>query len=146
MLPLMVPVVLFLLLLAGSCGLTLTLAEADDPQLQVAAQGVLLCFDAIVIVAAVWISRGVLRKVLGMPRHLHHFAWGIGLGLSTFAVACVSLVVQRELLHVDVTDYAPSFLQAGYGWGFVALVLVAQPAIFEELAFRGVTDRRSRRC
>lgn len=66
----------------------------------------------------------------------------VGLGLAVaFAMATVAVAegVIQGLVRLGAEDDSMSapILQAGWGWSGVLLLYVVQPAIFEELAFRG---------
>ncbi|MCH7729504.1 MAG: CPBP family intramembrane metalloprotease [Planctomycetes bacterium] len=62
----------------------------------------------------------------------------IGLGFLTFAVAAIAVKVCVALFDIPEIWISSEFLAGGYGWGMIILFGCVQPAIVEELAFRGV--------
>ena len=101
----------------------------------------ILCVDVVdSVIVVLWLV-GAFRLVRpglfcsGKP--LHYLA-GIGLGCVTFLVATVCVEVLVALLGVESTRISDVFLEVGYGWGTVLVVVCVQPALIEELAFRGV--------
>jgi len=60
------------------------------------------------------------------------------LGALTFAVASVTIGFLVAEFGMEELSYSDSFLNGGYGWGMVILMICVQPAVIEELAFRGV--------
>ncbi|MBL9084803.1 MAG: CPBP family intramembrane metalloprotease [Planctomycetales bacterium] len=60
------------------------------------------------------------------------------LALGTFVIA--SLIVDSFVLVTDMPEvsYLDDFKREGYGFGWVVLSICVMPAVFEELAFRGV--------
>lgn len=60
-----------------------------------------------------------------------------GLGGATFLVATL-VVALLVTLGAREIRFGQRFLEAGYGWGTVVLLVCVVPALFEELAFRGV--------
>lgn len=62
----------------------------------------------------------------------------ISTGVITVSIAISFVAIAVMLTGVDeIMTIQPAF-NAGYGWVFIFLTVVAQPAIIEELAFRGV--------
>jgi membrane protease YdiL (CAAX protease family) len=61
-----------------------------------------------------------------------------GLAAVTFAVAGVVVTGLVRLLGAEELRYTEPFLEAGYGWSTIIVTVCVQPAIVEELAFRGV--------
>lgn len=67
--------------------------------------------------------------------------WYLGavvFAVITFLVASAAVDGLVRLLPIDEILLAGPILDAGHGWGVVILVVCVQPAIIEELAFRGV--------
>jgi membrane protease YdiL (CAAX protease family) len=60
------------------------------------------------------------------------------LALGTFVIA--SVIVDSFVLVTDMPEvsYLDDFKREGYGFGWVVLSICVMPAVFEELAFRGV--------
>ena len=61
-----------------------------------------------------------------------------GFSLATFALASVVVTLAAGLLGAEELSYSAPFLEAGFGWGTIVVSICVQPAIIEELAFRGV--------
>ncbi len=66
------------------------------------------------------------------------FAAAVGLSLVTVAIATGTIGGCRHLFPTPPEAVPDPFRAAGYGWGFVVLCTCVQPAVVEELAFRGV--------
>ncbi len=59
-------------------------------------------------------------------------------GVATFFIASWLMAAVAHLLGIETTGCSQSYLDAGYGWGVVFLVICIQPPLIEELAFRGI--------
>jgi len=66
------------------------------------------------------------------------YAAAIGLGMVTFGIALLMLRFLVATLGVEEYSYSEPLLAEGYGWGMVFLLICVQPAVIEELAFRGI--------
>jgi hypothetical protein len=66
------------------------------------------------------------------------YAASAGLAVCTFALASAVVYVAVEATGAEGISYSKVFLEAGYGWGVVVLLVAVSPAVMEELAFRGV--------
>jgi uncharacterized protein len=66
------------------------------------------------------------------------FALAIGLSLVTYAIAMGVIHGLNTMMHTPDESMSKPFLQAGYSWAAVILFICVQPALIEELAFRGV--------
>lgn len=64
---------------------------------------------------------------------------GAGMAIGTFLIATTALAALQKL-GLEILKYSDPFDRAGYGFGWVVLVICVQPAIFEELAFRGIVQ------
>lgn len=62
----------------------------------------------------------------------------VGVALVTFALAGIAVEVLVRVFDIDQILYTQPFLELGYGWGLIILLVCVQPAVIEELAFRGV--------
>lgn len=91
------------------------------------------------VVVLVWLIKefGRVRPSLAGLGKLWWSPLGVVLGGITFAVAMV-LVKSFIALGIPEIRLSEMFREAGYGWTTVFLLMCVQPAIFEELAFRGV--------
>lgn len=66
------------------------------------------------------------------------FALAIGLSLISYGIAVGVIHGLNSLLHAPSDSMSKPFLKAGYGWPVIIAVICLQPALIEELAFRGV--------
>ncbi len=57
---------------------------------------------------------------------------------ATYLLATVAVTALVHGLGITELEYADPMLEAGYGWGAVILNVCIEPAIFEEIAFRGI--------
>jgi membrane protease YdiL (CAAX protease family) len=96
-----------------------------------------VCFSLIVILWSIG-ARSTLRPPL---RTLGPLRWTIAaplLGIVTFAVASASVSGMTRLFELEQIVYLDVFDNAGYGLGLGILLIAVQPAVIEELAFRGM--------
>jgi hypothetical protein len=70
---------------------------------------------------------------------------GAASGVVTFSVAGALVYGFNHLFELAEYSYTDHLFDAGWGWGMSILVVAVQPAIFEELAFRGVVFSALRR-
>ena len=92
------------------------------------------------VVTIVWAAvdaRRVGPPLCRVPHPLW-FAAAVGLSLVTVGIATGTIGSLRHLVRAPAERMSDPFLAAGYGWGFVVLCTCVQPAVVEELAFRGV--------
>ncbi len=82
-----------------------------------------------------------LRK-LPRPRWL---ALAILLPICTFTIAYLLIRGLSSVFDVPEYSYSADYLDQGYGWWFVILAVCVEPALVEELAFRGVILGAARR-
>ena len=59
-------------------------------------------------------------------------------GMVTMALATGLIELATVLVGIEEFLYSEMAFEAGYGWAFLILTIVVQPAIIEELAFRGI--------
>jgi uncharacterized protein len=81
-----------------------------------------------------------LGLIIGLCKARFHIGWvlfAIGVAFPTYLLAtgAVDLLVR---LGVEEVDYLSALSNDGYGFGWAVLVVCVQPAIFEEIAFRGI--------
>ncbi len=92
------------------------------------------------IVVVTW-AIGCWRDTWGVIWHVAELKWfvaAIGFGLMTFSVASVygdSLSYFSSLPQARLSE---GFLDAGYSWWAILGMVAVFPAVFEELAFRGI--------
>ncbi len=126
---------LYFMLLAAS-GITLIIGvtragEASDIiRLEIA--------DAVIISL---FALATYRTVLaGLTRRVN-IAWffaAIGAALTMFLIASGMLALEHRFLGVRELHMVRPFLAAGFGWTTIILANCVQPAVFEELGFRGI--------
>jgi membrane protease YdiL (CAAX protease family) len=94
----------------------------------------------ITLVVAVWTLAGPAEVRPGLVRWPHYkwFAAAAGASLITFAAASAALALLKTLLGIPQIQFTPPFTAAGFGPAIVILLVAVQPAIVEEIAFRGV--------
>lgn len=129
--------VLFGVLLASFLPFMLIHLE-DDTQFIYAIEHFVQVFDALLVlgfVAYCWQTMWPLFKTIPVNWCLAAIPTGVG-------TVTMALVFSWALLQVtglvDESYYVVPAFEAGYGWTYLILSIVIQPAIIEELAFRGV--------
>jgi membrane protease YdiL (CAAX protease family) len=100
------------------------------------------------VVLAVLISLAVLLWCAATPRDVLPLLanpgglrwWAVALCAApvTFAVATGTVEFLVRVAGMPKLHYVQPIRDAGYSWATVVLLVCAQPAVFEELAFRGV--------
>lgn len=82
-----------------------------------------------------------IRQILPLLAAAGPARW-YGLAISaapiTISLATFTIYMVVKLANVPTVPMVGPMMQAGYGWAGVILLVCVQPAIFEELAFRGV--------
>jgi membrane protease YdiL (CAAX protease family) len=78
-----------------------------------------------------------------VPALIRPFAIGwmpaaAGAGVLTFLLAKGLIAAMHRAFGLEELRMSDDFLHAGFGGGFVVLLVAVQPALFEELGFRGV--------
>lgn len=92
----------------------------------------------LVAMAGVALSWARVRPALATQGPLWCYAAAPVIGLATFAIASAACYLLVTLVGLEDQSYSVSCLNAGYTWPFVIALIAVPPAIFEELAFRGV--------
>jgi uncharacterized protein len=82
-------------------------------------------------------SLGMIFKLLTVRFHAGWILGAMVAAIPTYLLAsgAVELLVS---LGVERAEYLETFFQNGFGFGWAVLLVCVQPAIFEELAFRGI--------
>ncbi len=93
-------------------------------------------FSIIVLIWCLIRQGDVLAGLVRVPHPLW-LAAAAAVAVPTFLAATVVVTVLQAAGLKNLV-YSTPFLEAGYGYGWVVLTICVQPAIFEELAFRGV--------
>jgi membrane protease YdiL (CAAX protease family) len=97
-----------------------------------------LVIEAVVVIS--WCVAG-RRQIIPVLTARVRPAWFLAAAIvagCTFTIAAAFLTLLHRTLGVQVLQYAAPILRAGYGWPTVVLLIAVAPAVFEELAFRGV--------
>jgi membrane protease YdiL (CAAX protease family) len=97
-----------------------------------------LAVEAIIVVAWCAVGWKLIFPTLTTRFQPAWFVAAAVLALCTFGIAAGFLTFLHRELNVPLLKYAAPILRAGYGWSTVVLTVAVMPAIFEELAFRGV--------
>ncbi len=80
------------------------------------------------------------RRVLAPLKAAVHPGWilvGMIAGVPTFLLAH-GVVEMLVMLGIDKVDYLSVLYQEGFGFAWAILLVCVQPAVFEEVAFRGI--------
>jgi membrane protease YdiL (CAAX protease family) len=85
-----------------------------------------------------------LKSVLARTGHWTWYAAAPFIAVGTCALATGLLYLVGRIMPLQEENYSNAFLDAGYPWWLPFIVTAVQPAIFEELAFRGVITGRLR--
>ena len=110
--------------------------EGDDAQLAIEVAASIS--RSIIIVAWCGFS---WRTVWPLLKRLPSPLWlltGAALAVVTMLVASAAVGLLNRLTGLPAIAYLDDFVRAGYGLPAAVIVVCVQPAIFEELAFRGV--------
>lgn len=145
--PIRVPLLLYFGLLAVSIvsiGVVLAsrhLSERDAAQIEITAT---VAQTAIVLVFAVFNLGTVKRELTAAPSRGWMLA-AAGFALATYGLSWLYIRALQGL-GMDVAEYSPGLLEAGWSWWGVFALIALQPAVIEELAFRGVVFSALRRA
>jgi membrane protease YdiL (CAAX protease family) len=92
------------------------------------------------VIVAIWIfkDRAFVWSVLRRVGSGKWYALAFVLAAGTFLLAETSVRFIQWLVGVETLEIARPLLDAGFGFGWVLLVGCVQPAVVEELAFRGI--------
>jgi membrane protease YdiL (CAAX protease family) len=123
-------------LLLGVCLISMLVGRAGSNQGH-ASLVAMVVMSALVIAWAAVQWEGNFASLLRVPA-LNWFVLAIGVSFVTFGIA--TGVMQGLRIWLDLPPLNTSIRPAhsGYGWGLIVLVVAVQPAIIEELAFRGI--------
>lgn len=109
----------------------------DTLAFQFGVQNAVQILDAIIVLgfaAYCWQATWPLFKTVPIVWCLS----AIPTGVITVSIAIAFIAIAVMLTGVEEIMVIQPAFDAGYGWAFIFLTVVAQPAIIEELAFRGV--------
>lgn len=121
--------------LLGVCviGMFAGIAQASEINIDI---GVSVGITTVVLIGVGMSWRNVLPLLKQFPR-AYWFGIAVGMSFLTIAIAVGVIRAFQHFAHVPEQRMSTPFLNAGYGWGWIVLFWCVQPAIFEELAFRG---------
>ena len=124
----------FALLAVSASALVAQLAGADELRVDfVSGAGM----TAVVLAWCLFGARPALATLF-RPASPKWFALGAGAALATFGLAVVVIGTVVRVFGLEAIDYVTPFTDAGHGLWVVVLMICVQPAVVEELAFRGV--------
>jgi len=96
---------------------------------------------ATVMVFGWCLSSGLVRRAVGAAlRHVRPL-WclaGFAIAPFTFAIASAVVYAFNHTFKLHGVRYTDDLFAAGWGWGMSLLLVCVQPAVVEEVAFRGV--------
>jgi membrane protease YdiL (CAAX protease family) len=124
----------FTLLAVSGVAIASRLAGASELAVEFAAT---LAMSGVVVLWCLAFARPALANLF-RPAAPRWFFAGAGASLLTFALAYVVVEGLVRGLGLTRLSYSKPFISGGYGMATVVLMICAQPAIFEELAFRGI--------
>ncbi len=93
--------------------------------------------SALVLVWMLFSRRALAPGFTTFPSH-RWFLLAVTLPLATFLVASVAVEALTVVFAVEEYSYTGPFSEAGYGAPWAILVICVQPAVIEEIAFRGI--------
>ena len=99
------------------------------------AYGILTAVLAIAFAVAGWQE---VRPGLTTVPHPKWFVVAALGSLVTYTIAAGAVTTLNKLFGMPELSYTAAFFSRGYGWWAVILAICVQPAVFEELGFRGV--------
>lgn len=83
-------------------------------------------------------SRGTVWPLVKQPPQIRYLVIGALSAVPTLLIAHGAVTLLHKVLGVDEVNYLDGFFAEGWGWTAAIVTICVQPAIFEELAFRGV--------
>ena len=125
--------VLYFLMLSTT--LLLILLDPADESL-----GIMGVEAADVVIVGLWLLVGWKNVSSGL-KDLSSWGWYVaagGLGVVTYALSTICIGMMVRFLGVEEYLISDPFVEGGYGLGMIVLAACLQPAIVEELAFRGI--------
>ena len=116
---------------------TIIVTTVQGHELDLAGQTVqTVVFSLLILVPALF-----SRALLPLVTHTGRVRWLLlapAAAVGTFAVAAVIIKVLTAVIGLEEVRYLDTFRAAGYGLGVATLYVAVQPAICEEIAFRGL--------
>ena len=92
------------------------------------------------VVVLIWCGFSDPRSLVRLFKPARPVWYLVALAVAVCTVAVAFAVVEslHRGLGLEKLNYSPPYLAAGYGTWVIVMVVCVQPAVFEELAFRGV--------
>lgn len=124
----------FTLLATSVVGLIAGMAGLPEVRLLT---GISLADSVIILAWAIWARREVVPALI-RPVSPGWLLVGPLAGSGTFLIATGMVKLLHWGIGIQEIRMTDGLLNAGHGWTFVILLICVQPALFEELGFRGV--------
>jgi membrane protease YdiL (CAAX protease family) len=124
----------FAFLASSAVAIIAVLAGADVIKAEIAT----ILIDTLLVLMWCIPARRLLTPALFRAINFLWFPAGVGGGVLTFLVASLMLWTLHAAFGIPVLDASRDFLSHGYGWSSILLITCIQPAIIEEIAFRGI--------
>lgn len=129
----------FALLFTNIMGVVVSAAlSPTDNSNNAATEIVITIVDTCIVLVWLVLQRGTIAIALRQRPHVGWLFMAVGLAFVTFGVAQLLTTGLVSFFGVQEIDMGESFREAGYSWVGVILCVCLQPAIIEELAFRGL--------
>jgi len=95
--------------------------------------------SAMVLIVTFWCLFGLsrLREPLRIVPPVKWFGIAALCAVPTFLIAHVTVSALERFIAEPAHQYMDPYRSAGFGFGLAVLMVCVQPAVFEELAFRG---------
>ncbi len=117
--------------------ISLFVAIARQREFGVVGELVIETLMSIIVVAWCAVGWRELLPLLRSPARPVWFILAILAAIPTFVIAHFAVAGLHKMFDVESLRYLDSYRQEGYGFRWAVLGMCVQPAIFEELAFRG---------
>ena len=124
----------FTLLAASAVGLVFGIAHAGGVSVLI---GVTLAHCVIITGWTIWAWPDVFKALL----RPFSIGWTVAapfMAVVTFGIATGAIHFLHQTIGLRELRMSDPLVAAGYGWPLIILLVCVQPAVFEELAFRGV--------
>jgi membrane protease YdiL (CAAX protease family) len=103
-------------------------------------QAMVLIVSADTVLVALWLlgTYAALWPILARTAAMGWYAVAAGLACGTAVIAALAVRFLVQSLQIPEIHISEPLLKAGWGWGGVIAMVCLQPAVVEEIAFRGV--------
>ena len=94
------------------------------------------------LVVMIWsiARRDTVTGLLSLQPSLKWYLLAVLCPIGTYLTASVCMMLANKLIGLNTINYLKPYTDADLGFGWAILLICVQPAIFEELAFRGVVQ------